>query len=521
MDNSHFRNLLQNGRNAGDDGKPSASPNFKKPALGSRARASIPMTPRSVAGYNPSYDFARQVAEHGREKDGQPPTKKFRSSAAPKGTKLGSGYQDRTMARKVGDDAEETQDDKEKRLKALEEMYKLQQIDEATFENLKTQLGIGGSLGSTHLVKGLDWKLLEKVRRGEDVSDESTQEKPQDAQVAQVDIDEELDHVLDKEVQINNPTSREERDEPSSASHEAMTMTMRRDEILRRLKQSRAGKVEERVPDVNLGGRFKKVSSEKSSNKKKFTEIVNGRRREVLVITNKDGTTKRKTRWIDGENDAANKKDALPLGMEVPAEFLAKQKAMLEQEALEADDDDIFQGVTEYDPLAGIASDSEGSDVDADQPKKTDAKKQPSAPTGDKPRNYFGTSNQEDVVEDRSNPIKKDPMLLAALKRASGLRQSEAPVGDEGVDSDPDRAARQQKLLARLKEQDRVDAADMDLGFGESRFGDEDDDLGAVWEDGEGEKKAGRKRGGKKRKGNKDDVGDVMAVLEGRQKQQS
>src|SRR5882757_6330532 len=113
MDNSQFRNLLQNDRHANAPGAAAPSPGFKKPALGSRARASIPMTPRSVTGYNASKDFARQVAEHGREEDGQPPMKKFKSSAAPKGSKIASGYHDRTSARRANEDGEETQDDKE------------------------------------------------------------------------------------------------------------------------------------------------------------------------------------------------------------------------------------------------------------------------------------------------------------------------------------------------------------------------------------------------------------------------
>ena len=51
----------------------------------------------------------------------------------------------------------------------------------------------------------------------------------------------------------------------------------------------------------------------------------------------------------------------LHLGMDVPAELAAKQKALLEQQALEEqDDDDIFAGVgADYDPLKDIDSDSD------------------------------------------------------------------------------------------------------------------------------------------------------------------
>lgn len=67
-------------------------------------------------------DFARQLAERDQ---GERPTKKFRSSAAPKGTKLASGYRDRTQER-----VSVEEDEKASRVKALEEMLKLQQIDQ-------------------------------------------------------------------------------------------------------------------------------------------------------------------------------------------------------------------------------------------------------------------------------------------------------------------------------------------------------------------------------------------------------
>lgn len=483
------------------------------------------MTPRSVSGYNASQEFARQVAEHKSEQDGQPPMKKFKSSVAPKGTKLASGYHDRTLARRAGEAGEETQDDKEKRLKALEEMFKLQQIDEATFETLKREIGIGGNIGSTHLVKGLDWKLLERVRRGEDINKEPASAKESEA--PEVDVDDELDQILKKDVQAKIPTSQKEQaDSTATDHHDGQPMT--RDEILRRLKEGRIGKQPPAAlgaPAPALGDRFKKVSSEKS-NKKKFVEVVNGRRREVLVITTKDGKTKRKTRWINPEEKGRDGQEKEPLGMEVPAEILAKQQALLEQQAAEEDeDDDIFQGIGDYDPLAGIHSDSDQSDGEkkAEQTKEGKGPNKTPIPSGTKPRNYFSTGNQPtDEVEDRANPIAKDPTLLAALKRAAALQRNKEDGGDEAIDLDPDRAAKHKQMLARVREQERADAADMDLGFGGSRFEDEDEE-GGVWDEGEGEgmgkgkKSPGRKRG-KKRKGDKDNVNDVMAVLEGRGK---
>ncbi|KAI1625061.1 hypothetical protein EDD37DRAFT_375013 [Exophiala viscosa] len=514
MDNSQFRNLVQSGRAENESPR---GGDFKKPALGSRSRNVMPMTPRSVAGYNPSKEFTRH------EKDGQPPTKKFKSSAAPKGTKFASGYQDRTLARRVDGDGEEVRNDKEKRLKALEEMYKLQQIDEATLNRLKEEIGIGGNLNSTHLVKGLDFKLLERVRKGEDINSEPAKGQESAPEPVKADVDDELDQVLDREVEANGSRSKEQQSE-SIEIEPVEGRPMTRDEILAQLKQRRAGKEEVPTPAPALNERFKKVVSEKKSNKKKFVEEVNGRRREVLVVTNKDGTTKRKTRWLDPEDAVPNKRESQPLGMEVPAEFLAKQKAMLDEAAAEDEDDDIFAGAGDYDPLAGINSDSDDMDGNGDTSRQADVPAHKAAAPGeDKPRNYFGTSNnQTDENNDRANPIMKDPTLLAALKRAAGLRRSEEQQQDDDdqTELDPEKAARQKQLLARLKDQDRADSADMDLGFGESRFGDEDDDEGVVWEEGEGAaKKTGRKRGGKKRKGDKDSVGDVMAVLAGRKEE--
>jgi hypothetical protein len=500
MDNSQFRDLLQTKHDGGI-----SPPGFKKPTLGSRARPSIPMTPRTIAGQNASKMFAQQVADFRKQHDGQPPTKKFKSSA-PKGSKFAAGYQDRTQARH--NENESDPDDRAKRLKALEEMYKLQQIDEATFENLKKEIGIGGDLSSTHLVKGLDWKLLERVRRGDDLNKSEMQKNEQ---VPKVNVDDELDQALQQDVKKTERTSRGDEEEAIVDTEQPLS----RNEILRRLKESRAGNTASAAPEPVLGEHFKKVKSDKLG-KKKFVEVINGRRREVLLIQNKDGTTKRKTRWLETEEEATKNQQTQPLGMEVPAEMLAKQKAMLEQEAAEDEDDDIFQGVSDYNPLAGIDS---GSDDAADETTKPRIAEDSANSKESKPRNYFGTSNQE-VATEQANPLMTDPTILAALKRAATLGQ-----GTEGDDValDPEKALRHKQMLARMKQQEKADAEDLDLGFGESRFADDDDQGEAGWDDdGEGgAKKPTRKRGGKKRKGDKDNVNDVMAVLQGRNESKS
>ena len=104
-------------------------------------------------------DFARQLAERNAKAN---PQKKPRASA-PKGTKLAAGYTDRTKER-----VDEEDNEIAKRIKNLEDAMKLGQIDRDTFENLVSEI-TGGEVTTTHLVKGLDRKLLERVRRGEDV----------------------------------------------------------------------------------------------------------------------------------------------------------------------------------------------------------------------------------------------------------------------------------------------------------------------------------------------------------------
>src|SRR5699024_10364641 len=98
------------------------------------------------------------------------------------GTKLPTGYQDRASQRQTQPQAQEggagAGADIEERIAALEELVKQGQIDQATFEKLRAELGVGGDVKSTHMVKGLDWDLLRRVKAGEDVSKEP--EEPED-----------------------------------------------------------------------------------------------------------------------------------------------------------------------------------------------------------------------------------------------------------------------------------------------------------------------------------------------------
>jgi hypothetical protein len=266
MNNSQFRSLLQNEKSQTTAGGQQAS---KPSMLGSRARSSIPMTPRSVGGHkNTSQSFSRQVAEHQRQSDGQPALKKFKSTSAPKGTKLAKGYEDRTVSRR-GEGEELT--DKEKKLKELEEMVKNEKIDQATFEKLRDQMGVGGDLGTTHLVKGLDRKLLERIRRGDDLN--AVPKKNEQSDEPPPDVDDELDNALERDVvapQADEP-------KPAADTDTGTPQTMTRDEILRQLKESRNAKAQAAAAPV-LNEKFKKVpASDKFWSSQANMEISNVR----------------------------------------------------------------------------------------------------------------------------------------------------------------------------------------------------------------------------------------------------
>ncbi|KAE8416630.1 hypothetical protein BDV36DRAFT_310017 [Aspergillus pseudocaelatus] len=536
MNNEQFRRLLVNNnkdnnstqKQAGSSTSPSQNASRgggATPALlGSRMRSSIPMTPRSVTGV----DFARQLAEYRR--DGQPPTKRFRSSAAPKGTKLPAGYQDRAARLRETGEEEADGDDIEKRIKALEEMVKLGQIDRETFEKLRVELGVGGDVNSTHMVKGLDWELLRRVRAGEDV--EKKEEKEEAVEETVGDVDEELEK-LEEATGGELPSAPREKEKKKKGSMAPPPGKKSRDEILKQLRASRAAAAaaEEQAAEPALGSKFKRIGDSKVEKKRWVEQDENGRRKEILQITDAEGKTKRKVRWLDkpGETNSGGllvpDKDAKPLGMEVPVEVAAKAAAPSEDE-----DDDIFAGVgADYNPLGDIGSD-ESSDEDEDEdgevaekPARTTeaAPKETPKPSGEapaKPRNYFSTSTTETTEEDRSNPLTKDPTLLAALKRAAALRRAEpsaeGEAGEGEEDADSETLLRRKKFLEEARRREQLDAMDMDLGFGSSRVEDDEDEE-VILEERGGKK---RKRGPKKKKGDKDSVSDVMRVLEGRKK---
>ncbi|KAI4129106.1 MAG: hypothetical protein LQ338_002404 [Usnochroma carphineum] len=551
MNNSQFRRLVNDtpsttrrsdgGSTGGLSGhRSSATPT----ALGSRMRSSIPMTPRSL-GSSAGVDFARQVAE--RDAALNPAlAKKFRSSAAPKGTKLGAGYQDRTQLRTSAEE-----DEKASRIKALEEMVKLGQMERATFEALRDEI-TGGDVKNVHLVKGLDRKLLERVRKGEDVLAEAaaspsaaaTKEEASSADPS-VDVDEEFERLEGSDVQ---PMAKQETVKKGEMAPPPPSMTGKkrtRDDILKELKASRQAAAEkaELARQPVLGTKFHKIGEKKATSRIE----IDARGREVLITVDADGNVKRKVKKAKPEVTPETNgllmpdKDAKPLGLDVTV-------PVTQPMAEEKDDGDIFAGIgADYDPLGGEADNDDISEDSEDEsksplkanaaPTKTAETATTEAPTTDTnplrlpkepsaPKNYFNETDPTPPEAPTANSIPfQDPTILAALKKASTLDPLSSSKDSSTAEDEASKAARRRKQL--LEAHDR-DADDLDMGFGSSRFEDKEDGEGkrvklSAWgssgageDDGGGEGKGKRKRGPKKRKGDKDSAADVMKVLERR-----
>ncbi|MCJ1465246.1 hypothetical protein MMC07_003862 [Pseudocyphellaria aurata] len=548
MNNSQFRRLLDISTTATTDTATVAPKKDGSVAtsLGSRMRSSIPMTPRSVTS---STDFARQVAE--RNASLNPTTiRKFRSTAAPKGTKLKPGYQDRTQSR-----ISTEEDEKAKRVKALEDMVKLGQVDTATFEAMRDEI-VGGDVKDVHLVKGLDWKLLERVRRGEDVLSSTAvtlQSKPITKSPESIPakdeagIDEEFEKIEGQKIQ---PVQKEERVKRGEMAPPPVLLGKKRnrDDILKELKASRlaAAEKEKEKQQPSLGPRFSKFGVQQE----KLRIEKDERGREILITMDEDGRTKRKVKKakIEDENTKTDHvllmpdKDAKPLGMEV----IPLVPRMLKAE----DGGDIFEGVgRDYNPLGSLEEDdSDGSDEsDESQSELPEAKSLSPATKYDhnvqpqelvlpdeaqtpmpehipkRSNNYFHDSNhsEDERLTIGPNPL-ADSTILAALRRASAIKPL-ASSNDAVSEEEAAKVARRKKML---EGHDR-DEDDMDMSFGVSRFEDGEDGEDrkvklSVWGregfdvDGKGGGKGKRKRAPKKRKGDANSAADVLKVMERR-----
>ncbi|CAP69361.1 uncharacterized protein PODANS_1_10250 [Podospora anserina S mat+] len=354
MNNQEFRKLLlskssSSTNNNNDTSSPPPPPPPSRPAaaaaLGSRLKSSIPMTPRSTG----RVDFARQLAEQ-KNKQFEKTAKRFRTSA-PKGSRFAEGYVDRARQRE-----QEEEDERAERLKALEEAFKKEEIDRETYDRMRSQIA-GGDLASTHLVKGLDFALLRRVKQGEDVW--SGKKAGEDERGEEGEVEEDVDGVLEKlaDAEVKAVTREKVRKKGQFATAALNPGQKRsRNQLLAELKAAReAAKAKE---ESGLGSKFKKIGAKKTPGTRIEKDSMG---REVQITVDEDGHEVRKIRKVDHklleeeqDREAAALASRGVLGMEVP-EFYRKQQEEAERAAKEEEESkeiSIFDDAgSDYDPL--------------------------------------------------------------------------------------------------------------------------------------------------------------------------
>lgn len=541
MNNDQFRRLVASSPKDQQNAAPSPRPGATPSALGTKKSSFVPMTPRAVKG-GIGVDFARQVRERNAS---QQPARKFKTSA-PKGSKFAEGYTDRARARAEAEQNGDG-DDKAERVKALEEQMKLGQISQETFEALRDKI-TGGDLSSTHLVKGLDRQLLERVRRGEDVYSTGNSTGTAQQEIPP-DVDDELDKLGDKDIEaVKKETVKKQ---GMMAPPPVAGKKRSRDEIMADLKAQRRAAAEAReAAEPKLGGRWGKVGE-----KKKPKLEIDEKGREVLITVDDKGNVKKWVRKVQPSMEQVQETMRAPDASKavLGADVSIPEPAGADQTSVEADDEDedIFEGIgTDYNPL-GNMDDDDDSDEDSDTEKRPPSRRrgskeasvdsasgpsdeedesaQPSKPSAvalnpGASRNYFGDkpSQEKDTSQNHLAGIQE---VLKKAAKMDPLRTGESDA------QDPEAEARRKRHAQMLANQDR-DAEDMDMGFGGSRLDDEADggeDGSKVklsewkggaddgWEDDDGKGGGkGKKRKPKKRKGDASNMGDIMRVIEGR-----
>ncbi|KAF2727192.1 hypothetical protein EJ04DRAFT_451855 [Polyplosphaeria fusca] len=536
MNNQQFRSLLLGTSKQRDGSTPPAARQGDTPALGARKQSSIPMTPRQIGRNSVNAEFARQLAERNASRS---QANKFKSSA-PKGVKLVAGYTDRTQHRNHDEG-----DDKAQRIKALEEALKLDQLGRADFDKLVADI-TAGDINATHLVKGLDRRLLDRVRNGEHVFDDGSKDKGSPGEGGEV--DDELDQLAEKEVTqvVRHRTQNKAEPALPPLPQPVAGQKRRRDEILAELKAQRiaaaeAAEAERQKLYPTLGTGFRKVGSES-------TKIeVDKKGREVLIITDASGNEKRKVR-----KQRAGPEVPVAVTREPEQTTLEDVKTPEEPEVDDDDDDDddddIFEGVgSNFNPLAGLEdddSDDSSEDEEGGKPKpphneglaKGNSEGHVEAVEGSGAESHATTGSDTTAfrpnwfndrpVERSQTTSSADATVLAALRKVRQMDPNSSLLQDS-------EEGRLKKRAAQLAARDR-DMDDMDMEFGESRFDDADEmerdgqrvkfsewrGLGADEDGEEQHDKAGkkRKRGPKKKKGDKNSATDVMQAMERQKK---
>ena len=452
---------------------------------------------------------------------------------------------------------------------------KLGQIDRDMFEKLVLEL-TAGDVSTTHLVKGLDRKLLERVRRGEDVlrdptaaEDTAPDHTSADDDHVGSDVEDAFDELAQADVGPVMHTKVEKKGTKLAAPPPPPAIAgvkRTRADILAELKRqreeaARAAAEEHEKKYPTLGPGFRKVDPRGES-----TRIeIDAKGREVLIITGPDGKEKRKVRKQKaGEQPPSELQNDGPNDASKPTKAHSLPPPKEKEKESDDDDDDIFEGVgSNYNPLADLGDDD---DDDADDSEEETAKAEEPSEQATAPsvipettdsladsssklsppsqlshparRNYFASTNTTTNTTIKASEISAaDATVRAALAKVRNLDEKSTLL--QGLSTDPDdpsaKETRLKKRAAELAASDR-DMEDMDLGFGESRFDDADEmeregekvkfsewkGLGAGGADEEGEEgprdAKKRKRGPKKRKGDKNNPDDIFQAME-RQKE--
>ncbi|ERS95570.1 hypothetical protein HMPREF1624_08086 [Sporothrix schenckii ATCC 58251] len=465
MNNDQFRKLAlgssasSGSKHGTSNNNSSAAPGAAR-ALGSRQKASIPMTPRYGSDVS-RVAFARQLAERYNnggddddDKTKQKQKQKFRTSN-PKGSTFAAGYVDRAKMR-----SEQGADDSDRaaRLAALEALHRKGEVEQAKYEKLRFEMA-GGDLSSTHLVKGLDVKLLSQVRMGEDVygngqdrgdegdegGERGDRQKDGPAFPPPGDVDDEFEQLEAADVQAVEREKAKKKGQYSTTA--AAGQKRSRDQILAEMKAAReaAKHAKAAAAEPALSSRFKKIGAPQAAGSR---IEIDSRGREVLVLVDEDGHEKRKVRKAapptggTGNADAPGIKSAKGvksdiLGMDVPEFYRKKQEA--EAAAAAAKEVDIFDDAgSDYDPLAGM--DAESSDEDSEEEKH----------------------NQKDDSEEEEKHNKDRDMDRRDAKRrrrSSSASRRDDEVGDASDASEASRPSRDRPRRSPSRERERRQAS--------------------------------------------------------------
>ncbi|KAG8628823.1 hypothetical protein KVT40_002688 [Elsinoe batatas] len=519
MNNSDFRSLLLS-KSSHPSTKPTSTspPPPRTTSLGSRKSAFIPRNIRPSA--KSSYNLKSTAAS---DSTLERPAKKLKT------LDLGKGYTNRALER-LNNDSDDVRDEKERRIHALARKVVEGELEEEEFERLREEIA-GGDVESTHLVRGLDRKLLERVRKGEDVMTGKGEEEKSDESE-----DEDFEELEAKEVQTREKEKIEKKGELNSEATPAAGAKRNRDAILAELKAKRAQEAQARLqarPD--LGDKFRKIEERKE----KPRTMIDSKGREVIITRDENGKIKKKVRKVapppDKLIEEANKSVKFLDEDVIMPKLKETPPVAPEEDTLDNMFDDV---VDDYDPLAGLVGDDDSSDNSSDSdaedgeinepkppaasasaPAATDtATSNPqqshpsppprlSSPHPSQPRNYFSSSRPGPSTDETLTPAPtanpfQDPSFLSAISRAgnmakfkihlgdgdstnpSALTSTANPNPDAAADEDEDEDTRLERLEkeARLKKKRAElmasmgrDDEDLDLGFGGGRF-DEDDD---------------------------------------------